>query len=497
MSRKYIGLFGGILAFIIILFLPNPEGLSQQGKYTAAIVALMSIWWITEAIPVYVTAFVPLVAFPLLKILTPAETASHYGHNYALMFLAVFFLAKAIEIQQLHKRIALSIINVFGTDRKRIVFSTMIATALISFWISNVTTALMMIPIGMAIVSKDEETGGGEKSKGFAAALMLAIAYTSTLGGLGTLIATPTNMIFVGIYEKLFPDAPHITFLMWLKIGLPVVVCFLPIMWYFLVRYFKVGGSLGGNLSVIKDELTALGKISVGERRVMYVAALMILCWVWKEDQVLGSFTIPGWVGLVGLKGFVHDSTIAVAGALILFAMPDGKEGRLITWKQASQVPWGVVLIVGGGYALAAGFVSSGLANWLGGQLAFINGLSPFLILAFVIAFVTVLTEFNSNTATANMVLPVLASTAVAASINPLMLMLPATFACTSAFMMPAATGPNTVVLGSERVTVSQMMKAGFWLNMISLVLLTLIFYFFALPVLGLESELPSWAIPK
>lgn len=497
MSKKYIGLFAGILAFAIIAFLPAPDGLSLNGKYTAAVVVLMSIWWITEAIPVYITAFVPLVAFPLLKILTPAETASHYGHNYALMFLAVFFLAKAIEIQQLHKRIALSIINVFGTDRKRIVFSTMIATILISFWISNVTTALMMIPIGMAIITKDEEAGGGEKTKGFATALMLAIAYTSTLGGLGTLIATPTNMILVGIYEKLFPEAPQITFLMWLKVGLPVVIIFLPIMWYFLVKYFKVEGKLGGNLSVIKDELTALGKISVGERRVIYVASIMILGWVWKEDQVIGSFTIPGWVGLIGLKGYIHDSTIAVFGALILFAMPDGKDSRLITWKQASQVPWGVVLIVGGGYALAAGFVTSGLADWLGSQLAFISGLPTFLVVAFVIVFVTVLTEFNSNTATANMVLPVLASTAVAASINPLMLMLPATFACTSAFMMPAATGPNTVILGSERVTVTQMMKAGFWLNIISIVLLTLIFYFFALPVLGLEPGLPSWAAPK
>lgn len=497
MSKRYIGLFSGILAFIVILFLPEPEGLSPLGKYTAGIVVLMSIWWITEAIPVYVTAFVPLVAYPALKILTPAETATHYGHNYALMFLAVFFLAKAIEVQQLHKRIALSIINVFGTDRKRIVLSTMIATVLISFWIANVTTALMMLPIGMAIASKDEEAGGGEKSKGFGTALMLAIAYTSTIGGLGTLIATPTNMIFVGIYEKLFPDAPPITFLMWLKVGIPVVACFLPILWYFLIKYFRVEGSLGSNVSIIKDELNALGKITVGERRVLYVAGLMILGWVWKDDQVIGSLTIPGWVSLMGLKGYIHDSTIATAGALILFAMPDGKGSRLITWKDASHVPWGVVLIVGGGYALAAGFVSSGLATWLGGQLAFINGLPAFLVLVFVLAFVLVLTEFNSNTATANMVLPVLASTAVAASINPLMLMLPAAFACTSAFMMPAATGPNTVVLGSERVSVSQMMKAGFWLNLISLVLLTVIFYFFAIPILGLDPALPSWAVTK
>ncbi len=496
MLKRYIGLFLGIAAFIVIVLLPAPEGLSQEGMYTAAVVVLMSIWWITEAIPVYVTAFVPLVVYPSLKILTPAATASNYGHNYALMFLAVFFLAKAIETQQLHKRIALSIINFFGTDRKRIVLSTMIATVLVSFWIANVTTALMMLPIGMAIAAKDEQSGS-EGGKNFSTALMLAIAYTSTIGGLGTLIATPTNMIFVGIYENLFPEAPPITFFMWLKVGIPVVLCFLPILWFFLIKYFKVEGSLGSNVSVIKDELQALGKITTGERRVLFVAALMVLGWVWKDDLALGSFTIPGWVGLIGLKGYIHDSTIAMAGALILFAMPDGKGNRLITWKEASQVPWGVVMIVGGGYALASGFVSSGLAGWLGGQLSFVEGLSTFFILAFVLAFVLFFTEFNSNTATANILLPVLASTAVAASINPLMLMLPATFACSCAFMMPAATGPNTVVLGSERVTVSQMMKAGFWLNLITFVLLTLIFYFFALPVLGLEPDLPTWAMPK
>lgn len=497
MSKKYIGLFGGILVFIIILFLPEPEGLSLHGKYTAAVVVLMSIWWITEAIPVYVTAFMPLVLYPPLQVLTPAQTASNYGHNYALMFLAVFFLAKAIETQQLHKRIALSIINVFGTNRQRIILSMMIATALVSFWIANVTTALMMLPIGIAIVVKDEQTGGVEGSKNFASALMLSIAYSATIGGLGTLIATPTNMIFVGIYENLFPDAPPITFFMWLKIGLPVVILFLPILWFFLIKYFKVSGSLNNDVSVIKDELKALGKMKVGERRVLYIAGLLVMGWIWKDDQVFGDWVLPGWEGMVGLKGYVHDSTIAMAGAIILFATPDGNGKRLITWKDASQVPWGVVMIVGGGYALAAGFVSSGLANWLGGQLAFIEDLSPFFILVFVLAFVLFFTEFNSNTATANIMLPLLASTAIAASINPLMLMLPATFACSCAFMMPAATGPNTVVLGSERVSVSQMMKCGFWLNLITLVLLTVIFYFFAMPVLGLEPDLPTWAIPK
>ncbi len=225
-SKKYWGLWIGIACFLVILFLPEPAGMPADAKAAAAVVVLMSIWWISEAIPVYVTAFLPLVLYPLLKIMKPAQTAANYGHNYALMFLAVFFLAKAIETQNLHKRIALTIINMFGTSRKKIIFSMMVATALVSMWIANVTTALMMLPIALAIVSKDEEIEG--KNNSFATALMLSIAYSASIGGLATLIGSPTNMIFVGIFEKLFPKAPPISFFTWLKIGIPILLIFIP-----------------------------------------------------------------------------------------------------------------------------------------------------------------------------------------------------------------------------------------------------------------------------
>lgn len=493
MSKRHIGLLAGILAFIIVFVLPTPEGLSAEAKNTAAVVLLMSIWWITEAIPVYITAFVPLVLFPPLNILTSSATAANYGHNYALMFLAVFFLAKAIETQSLHKRIALSIINVFGTNRTRIVLSMMISTAFVSMWIANVTTALMMLPIAMAIVAKDDETSGNTEGSGFSSALMLGIAYSASIGGLGTLIGSPTNMIFVGIFDRLFPDAPPVTFFTWLIVGVPIVLVMIPVFWYFIVKYFKVEGTLGSNISIIKEELDGLGKMKTGEKRVLYIAGIMVAGWIFKDDLAFGSLVIPGWVGLLGFTG-IHDTTIAMAGALILFSLTDGNSKRLITWKEASQVPWGVVMIVGGGYAVAAGFVSTGLAEWLGLQLSFISGFSFFMILVIVLAFILVFTEFNSNTATANIFLPILASTAVAASVNPLIIMIPATIACSCAFMMPAATGPNTVVLGSERVTVQQMMKCGFWLNIITLVVLTIMLYFIIVPILGLEMELPAWA---
>jgi len=493
MSKKYIGLFTGIIAFIVILLLPEPEGLSLQAKSAAAVVVLMSIWWITEAIPVFATAFLPMALYPLLEILPASKTAVNYGHNYVLMMLGGFFLGKAIENQNLHKRIALVIINIFGISRQRIIMSMMIATAFLSMWIANVTAAVMMFPIALSIISKEEEDLVSGKST-FATALMLGIAYSATLGGLGTLIGTPTNLILIGILENLFPDAPPITFFTWLKIGLPILIVFLPIFCYYLIKYFRVSGNLSNSDTIIKDELKALGKTTPGEKRVIVVCLIAIFGWVFREDLVFGTAVIPGWSTLLGLREYVHDSTVAMVAALLLFILPADKEKRLLDWKSASQVPWGVVMIVGGGYAIAAGFESTGLADWLGTQLAFISSYPLLIVLILVIGFVMIFTEFNSNTATANILLPILASMAVAASMNPLLLMIPATVASSLGFMMPAGTGPNTVIFGSERVTVSDMVKCGVWLNLISLALLTLILYFIIMPWLNLQTTLPVWA---
>jgi len=492
LSIRYKGLLLGILAFVIILVLPLPAGMSIQARSAAAVVVLMSIWWITEAIPVFATAFIPLALYPLLGILPADETAVNYGHNYVLMMLGGFFLGKAIESQNLHKRIALVIVNIFGISRQRIMMSMMIATAFLSMWIANVTAAVMMFPIAMSIISKDEESGSGKST--FGTGLMLAIAYAATLGGLGTLIGTPTNLILIGILEKLFPDAPPITFFTWLKIGLPLVIVLLPVFCFYLIRYFGIKGNLSHNETVIKDELAALGKISSGERRVIYVCLLAIFGWVFRDDLLFGNLVIPGWASILGLGEYVHDSTVAIVAALLLFMLPATKETRLLDWKAASQVPWGVAMIVGGGYAIAAGFESTGLADWLGNQLVFISEYPFFIVMVLVIGFVMIFTEFNSNTATANILLPVLASMAIAAAINPLLLMIPAAVASSLGFMMPAGTGPNTVIFGSERVTVADMVKCGVWLDLISLVIVVMMMYFIIMPWLGFESALPDWA---
>jgi len=493
LSRKYIGLISGIIAFVIILVMPEPDGMSAQAKSAAAVVVLMSIWWITEAIPVFATAFLPLALYPLLEILPANKTAVNYGHNYVLMMLGGFFLGKAIETQNLHKRIALFIINIFGISRQRILLSMMIATAFLSMWIANVTAAVMMFPIAMSVVAKEENDLASHKSP-FATALMLGIAYSATLGGLGTLIGTPTNLILIGILENLFPKAPPITFFTWMKIGLPILLIFLPVFCFYLIRYFRISGNLSNDDSIIKNELHLLGKAKPGERRVIYVCLVAIFGWVFREDLVFGEFIIPGWSTLLGLEAYVHDSTVAMIASLLLFILPADREKRLLDWKSASQIPWGVVMIVGGGYAIAAGFESTGLADWLGHQLSFISNYPFIVVLILVIGFVMIFTEFNSNTATANILLPVLASMSVAASMNPLLLMIPATVASSLGFMMPAGTGPNTVIFGSDRVTVSDMVKCGVWLNLISLFLLTIILYFIIMPWLNFDPALPAWA---
>lgn len=491
--RKNIGIVLGVLLFIVIQFLLAPDGMSDGAKAAAGVVVLMSVWWITEAVPVYVTALVPLVLFPVFDVLSAAETSSNYGHNYVLMFLAIFFLAKAIEVQNLHKRIALTILSFFGTSRSHIVLSMMVATAFVSMWIANITTALMMLPIGLSIIEKDENNTVGNNR--FAPALMLAVAYSASIGGLATLIGSPTNMIFIGIFEKLFPYAPTFNFFKWLKIGMPVVVIFLPIFWLFIIKYFKIEGRLSDNLNIVKKELVDLGVMQSGEKRVLLVAFFTVLAWVFKDAIYIGDIHIYGWTELIGISGRIHDSTIAMTSAILLFVIPANGERKLLNWKEACQVPWGVVIIVGGGYAVANGFDVTGLAQWLGGQLNFVDGLSFFTVLIAVIVFVLFFTEFNSNTASANILLPILSSTALAANMNPLLFMVPATVVCSCAFMMPAATGPNTVVFASNRVSVPEMIKCGFWLNLITMVLLPLIFYFVIIPWLDIELEMPKWVL--
>lgn len=463
----------------------------------AAVALLMTAFWITEAIPIAATALLPIALFPMLGILEAEVTAANYGHNYVLMLLAGFIISKAIEVHHLHQRIALTIMKMIGSSRRRLLLSFMLASALLSMWIANVTVALLMLPIAMAIIVKEKQTASHNKD--FGIALMLSIAYACSIGGTGTLIGTPPNMVFVGMIEKLYPDAPEVSFLQWMLLGVPLVVVFLPLIWLYLTRYFRIRGNFEGGKQIVDAELKALGPMKASERRVLAIFIFTALGWVFRRDLVIDTFVIPGWSTMLGVADWVHDSTVAMISCLLLFVFSDGtKSGqRLINWKQAEAIPWGTVMIVGGGYAIAESFGSTGLASWLGNELQFIANWSPLLVLLSVIALMTFLTEINSNTATANIFLPVLATMAVSSGTHPYMLMIPATIACSFAFMLPSGTGTNTVIFGSELVTIPQMARAGFWLNLISIVLLTVILYMVAVPVFGLAGPLPAWAGPS
>ncbi len=492
MNRKYIGLISGIILLIITYLLPEPDGLSPQAKNAAGVALLMAIWWISEALPIYVTAFTPMVLFPFLNILPAGETAVNYGHDLVLMLLAGFFLAKSIEAHNLHKRIALFLINLLGTSKRKILLSMMIATAFLSMWIANVTAAVIMLPIALAIITKEEsETGTAGK---FGIALMLAIAYSASIGGTATLIGSPTNLIFSGIVTKIFPTAPQITFFEWLKVGLPLVIFFLPLVWLYLSVYFKLQGNILGNTNIIAIELKQMGKMNSAEKRVASIFAITAFAWIFREEIVISNSIIPGWSNLLGMDQYVKDSTVGMLAALLLFAIPAGNNKRLLDWKSASQIPWGVGVIVGGGYAMAESFKVTGLAEWLGSQLVFVNDYHPLIVVGIVVAFILLFTELNPNTATVNIFLPILASLAVAGNINPLFLMIPATFASSFVFLMPAGTGPNTVIFGSNKLTVSDMVKCGAGLKLMSLIVLTFFMYFLVTIVLGFDKSMPNWA---
>ena len=489
-KSKKIGFWTGILVLIILLVIPTPQGMKPEALSALGVALLMAIWWVTECIPIYATAFVPIALFPMLGILDASTTAENYGHNYVLMLLGGFFLAKSIELSGLHKRVALYIISKLGTSRKRIILSFMIATAFLSFWIANVAVVLLMLPIALAIVDKEEENP--ERNPQFGLAMMLAIAYAASIGGTGSLIGTPPNMVFAGVFEKTFPNLPEIDFLQWMKLGTPIVIILLPIIWIYIIKYFKISGNFAGSKEVINEEIIAIGKLSKMEKRVFIVFLFTALGWIFRRDIDLDGFIIPGWSSLLGIADYVHDSTVAIVSAVLLFAIPSGnkvaskKPTMLLDWKSASKVPWGVVMIVGGGYAIADSFNHTGLATFLGSKLSFISNYPVIIILVIVILLMIFITEINSNTATANIFLPVLAAMAVAGQINPLLLMIPATFACSFSFMLPSGTGTNAVIFGSNRVTIPEMAKCGLGLNFLCVILLTVLMYAYVLPVLSL-----------
>ena len=476
MKTKQIGLFLGPALFIIIRYFLELEGLSDQGNAVLASTVWVAIWWITEAIPIAATSLLPIILFPLSGGLPLDDTTSSFGHRYIFLYIGGFILALAIEKWNLHKRIALNIIKLIGTDVRKIILGFMIATAFLSMWISNTATAVMMLPIGIAIIKqmKDLKSTPEDENLIFGKALMLSIAFSASIGGVATLIGTPPNLVFAGVVQEIY--GIEISFLDWIKIGLPISLMLLFISWQYLTRVafkFHQTDFKEGKVE-IERQLQALGKMSYEEKLVLFVFTLTGLAWI-TRTFLLNIF----WPDL-------DDTIIALFAGISLFifnSKSSYKTKKIMNWGDAVKLPWGILLLFGGGLAIASGFQSSGLATFIAEKMVQLNGLSVFMILLVVITVVNFLTEITSNLATIAMLLPILAPTAVILDVHPYVLMVGATIAASCAFMLPVATPPNAVVFGSGYLKISDMVKVGIVMNVISIIF-ALIMVYFVLPSL-------------
>lgn len=485
----------GPVLFLVVLLAPAPSDLTSHAQRTAAVAVWTAIWWLSGVIPLGATALLPFTLFPFLGVIESSKAIGYFAHWLNFLFLGGFLIAACIEKWNLHKRIALAIISNIGITPRRMVLGFMLATAFVSMWVTNTATALMMLPVAMAVLSKIREIDES-LTDNLAPALMLAIAYSASIGGLGTLIGTGPTGVFVSQMDSIYGQ--QVSFTGWMLVGMPFVFIMIPLTWFYLTRWmFPLPAKSECAIDAIANERKALGPMKTAEWWITIVAAITILGWLFRKQISIGSITIPGlqtWIPTLD-----NDAAVALAAAFTLFCIPVNlKRGEfLLDMKTALNIPWDLLLIIGGGVCLAAGFSQSGLSEWIAGRLLFLQGAHPLLIIFICVALITFLTELTSNTATATIFLPILGSMAVAMKQNPYLLMIPANVAVSMAFMLPVATPPNAIVYGSGQISSQQMARTGFGLNLISIVLITLIFYGLTRSILGIElNQMPDWATP-
>ena len=480
--KRIIGLVAGPL-LAVALFLLMPGDLGVWPRLVAATAVLMAVWWMTEAIPLAATALLPLVIFPLAGVGTIKEVGAPYASATIFLFMGGFLMALGLQRWNLHRRLALVVVKLVGTSPKRIILGFMIATGFMSMWVSNTATAVVMLPIGTSVLMLTADTVGGmENQKKFATALMLAIAYSASIGSLGTLIGTPPNALLKGYME----EAHDITigFGEWMLVGMPVAIVFTFVAWWVLITVFKPEiDQIPGGKELIDDELKKLGGWTFPQVAVGVIFLVAALCWIF----------IPLGINAYGWDFPYDDAVVGIIAGLLMFIVPGAANGkRLLDWETANDMPWDVLLLFGGGLSLSAVFTATGLSLWIGEKAKDLAGLPIFLLVFAVGALVLLLTELTSNTATAATFLPIMGGVAVgigltdATEMNVLLLAIPVALAATCAFMLPVATPPNAIAYSSGYVTMSEMIKGGIWLNAVGMVLISLATYFIAVPVFGL-----------
>ncbi len=496
--RQKVGLVLGPALFFIMLFMPTPAAMEPTAQKMAAVACLMATWWMTEAIPIPATSLIPIALFPLMGIMHTKQAAAPYASHLIFLFMGGFIIALAMQRWNLHRRIAMNIVKLVGFSPSRLIFGFMSATAVLSAFVSNTATTVMMMPIGLAIITHvvtegkkeglDKKIDFSPEKFAFGLNLMLGIAYAASIGGVATLIGTPPNTVLAGYLQKTY--GYEITFASWMKVGVPLVAIFLPLCWLWLIKIanpMKLKKVPGGR-DLIDTELKNMGKMSSGERWTALVFGLTALGWIFRKK--LGfMFYDPK---------MVTDAAIAMTGALVLFLIPINfkKNVFVMDWHWASKMPWGVLILFGGGLSMAAGFKATGLATWIGSQVGLLDN-APILVLVIAVATLIIfLTELTSNTATSAMVMPILSAVAIGLGQNPLLLVVPAAIAASCAFMLPVATPPNAIVFGSGYVTIPQMVKSGFGLNIIGIVITVAITYLVVFPMFGVEvGVIPEWAM--
>jgi len=448
---KKPALWLGLVIACIFAVVLQRAGVNTQAALVAGITCLCALWWVFEPIPIPVTSLLPLALFPLLGILTPVEVAGAYGSPLILLLLGGFILSTAMEKSGAHKHIALMMINLFGgNSSKRVVFGFMAASATLSMWVSNTATTLMLLPVALAILSS-----GNHKT--MAVPLLLGICYSASIGGMGTPIGTPPNLIFMRVYEETQGSA--VSFFQWMSWAVPIVIIFVPLVGWWLTRKLEVTSGI---------ELPEQQPWTSHQKRVLGVFGLTAIIWITRTEPY------GGWRDLLGLPQ-ANDASVALLAVVLMFLVPNGHGGKLLDWKTASRIPWGMLLLFAGGIALAKAFTASGLADILAEKFAGLALLPLLLMVLFVCLAVTFLTEITSNTATTSLLMPILAAASAAANVDPLLLMVPAAMSASCAFMLPVATAPNAIIFGSGQIPIATMVQRGLMLNFLGAIVITVL----------------------
>ena len=480
--KRLISFFVTPLVILYLLLFVEFVPDNPKVGYTFCVALLMAVWWITEVVPLAVTSLIPVALFPLFGIMDGRAVSATYFNDVIFLFMGGFLVALAMERWSLHRRIAFNILYFTGTSPARILLGFMLASFFLSMWISNTATVMMMLPIAMAIIAQLDNLMGNKSSVKFSLAVLLGIAYSASTGGMATLVGTPPNLSFARIFHIYFPDLVEISFYKWMLFALPVSIIMLAFIWGFLYIIFRPAKDEWRDVDkhTFLTQLKEMGRTTAEQKIVFILFAVLALLWISRIDIDLGVFKIPGWSNLFPEAKYINDGTVAIFIALILFVIPSSSEKgeRLMDWATASKIPWNILLLFGGGFALATGFKESGLSLWFGEHLSGVATLHPFLVILSICLVITFLTELTSNTATTEMILPILAGLAISTGMNPIMLMIPATMSASMAFMLPVATPPNAIIFGTGRISVSTMARTGLFINLTGALIISLMMYF-------------------